>query len=153
MKKFEAEKIGLQAEKDAMTRNVTALRMLQDETAKTVRKLLTAEEACESGYSCMACMAVMKDPVLCSPCGHSYCRKCLVENQIKKGAKFCLDCDEYSVTDIVPSRALDLLSGKFLYRKQVLNDLIGVLVASQLSLPADGARVPSQGERRGSTTM
>eukprot|EP00759_Apiculatamorpha_spiralis_P007729 PhF_6_TR14917/c0_g1_i1/m.23310 len=127
LKRFEHEKETLYQEKELNAKLLASLRTMQEESTKTVKKLLQAEEACESNYSCMACMALMRDPVICAPCGHSYCRQCLATQQQKRGNQYCVECDKNNVQGVVPSKALDLLSGKYLYRKQVLNDLLSVL--------------------------
>eukprot|EP00760_Papus_ankaliazontas_P030382 PhM_4_TR479/c0_g1_i2/m.96029 len=126
---WQEERSRMMAAHEQNERAVATLRTMQQESLRTVKKLIAAEEACESGYSCMSCLGVMKDPVLCSPCGHSYCRECLKQCFSKHGDKFCVECDMHNVTAVVPSRALDLLSGKYSYKKQVLNDLMSVLVS------------------------
>jgi chromosome segregation ATPase len=123
------------------------LRTLQEETCKTVRKLLTAEKSCESGYSCQQCLSLLKDPVMCVPCGHVFCRKCFEgSNKGKKtpppagsgvggGSLHCVECDLNNVTAVVPAHSLDLLSGKFQYRCQVLSDLSALLEKELASAP------------------
>ena len=124
------------------------LRTLQEETCKTVKKLLTAEKSCESGYSCQQCLQLLKDPIVCGPCGHVYCRKCFEDSNKSSGRSIatagaggggkplrCTECDMNSVTMVVPAHSLDLLSGKFQYRCQVLSDLSSLLDKELLSAP------------------
>jgi chromosome segregation ATPase len=107
------------------------LREVHEETLKTVKKLIHVEKACESGYSCLGCLQLLKDPVQCAPCGHTFCRRCFEEDSHnrdrKSQGKYCPECDECNVALLVPSKSLDLLTGKFQYRCQVLADLCAKL--------------------------
>ena len=123
---FESKLLGLSAW-------AQELRVMQEESVRTAKKLLSFEEACEPNYSCEACIQVMKDPVICAPCGHAYCKECLVTANAKKGKRpdgkltFCPECDASTVSYVLPSRTLDLLTGKFAMRKMALQDMATLL--------------------------
>lgn len=120
------------------------LRALHAQSITTVKKILAAEKACESGYSCQSCLEVMKDPLVLAPCGHNFCRNCFHEaNQSAKARSqrqqgqlagdtrsYCPECRSGSVTCAVPSVSLDLLSGKFAFRVKALEELSKVLERS-----------------------
>eukprot|EP01063_Lacrimia_lanifica_P009284 TRINITY_DN16284_c0_g3_i1.p1 TRINITY_DN16284_c0_g3~~TRINITY_DN16284_c0_g3_i1.p1 ORF type:complete len:957 (+),score=287.80 TRINITY_DN16284_c0_g3_i1:97-2967(+) len=110
------------------------LKLVQAETAKTLRKLLASEEASESAYTCLSCFNIMKDPHLCTPCGHTFCGGCMDKAAKKRtgarGESYCLECEEHCVVEATPLKALDQLIGRYTYRKQVLHDLENALVAT-----------------------
>ena len=54
-----------------------ALEKTEKELRATVGKLVAAEEASETAFTCMTCLEIMTKPVTCIPCGHSYCETCL----------------------------------------------------------------------------
>lgn len=128
---FDSQRATLEAQRKSAEARSKHLREVQEETLKTVKKLIHVEKACESGYSCQSCLQLLKDPVQCAPCGHTFCRKCFEEDSHNRDRKsqgrYCPECDEQSVSLLVPSRALDLLTGKFQYRCQVLSDLRATL--------------------------
>ena len=70
----------------------------------------------EGLFSCMACVDLLKDPVIQGPCGHTCCKECLSD---EGGEKRCSECDE-PVSTILPNTLLDSLTGKFIYSRQVL---------------------------------
>jgi chromosome segregation ATPase len=117
------------------------VKALQRESIKAVKKVLAAEEACESGYSCQSCLEVMKDPVVCAPCGHAFCRACYTTaNKASGGGKglaYCPECEEHFVTHVMPSKHLELLAGKFEFRKRALRELAGMLDKTFASLEAN----------------
>lgn len=128
---IDAQRSALEKQRAAAEGRMRHLRQVQEETLKTVRKLHNVEKACESGYSCQGCLQLVKDPVTCAPCGHVFCRKCFESdphNREKKSkGTFCPECDEANVAMVVGNKALDLLTGKFEYRCQVLSDLTAML--------------------------
>jgi chromosome segregation ATPase len=131
-KEFLEENRNLDEEKERAAQRTSQLKVLQEECGKAVRKLIAAEEASESGYCCQSCMNVLNKPVVCVPCGHNFCEACFKETNGGKppGPRkemYCPECDRQHVTQVIPSRTLDLLSGKFNYRKQVLRDLLSLL--------------------------
>lgn len=129
---FDTQRLALEQQRAAAEARLKHVRGVQEETLKTVRKLINVEKACESGYSCQSCLQLLKDPITCAPCGHVYCRKCLEEDKSNRGKKsgsflFCPECDDNCVSTVVPIKAMDLLTGKFQYRCQVLGDLSALL--------------------------
>nr|CCC89417.1 conserved hypothetical protein [Trypanosoma congolense IL3000] len=53
------------------------------ETKKSLKaileRLLVAEEATECAFSCGLCMHLLKSPLTCVPCGHTFCEECLLK--------------------------------------------------------------------------
>lgn len=93
----------------------------------TVGKLLSAEEALESSLTCMGCLSVMKSPVTCSPCGHSFCAGCLPTGP---SGPVCLECGPgVRVHTATHSEALDALCGKYEHRMHQLKELQRTLAA------------------------
>ena len=46
-------------------------------------------EAC---ITCMVCMTILKEPATCSPCGHTFCSRCLqIETQLHKQRALGID--------------------------------------------------------------
>ena len=68
---------------------------------------------------------VYERPVMCVPCGHTFCDKCMDKTRDDTtDLLHCRECGGATATECVPVQALELLSGKFTYRKQVLSDLL-----------------------------
>jgi chromosome segregation ATPase len=133
---YEQHKAQIEEKQRTSLLRMQQLRVVEEQCAKTVKKVLAAEEACESGYSCQLCLDIFKEPVICAPCGHTYCRGCFEANarrnpppggSERKSALHCPECDLYCVRDVIDSQNLDLLSGKFNYRRQQLRDLVALL--------------------------
>ena len=106
-----------------------ALEGVQTETALALKKLLASEESCESAYACLSCFGTLKEPMLCNPCGHTFCKGCLADKARRNshGDSFCPECNDFSVTSAIPLKTLDLLIGRYQYRTQVLTDLQSAL--------------------------
>eukprot|EP01012_Entosiphon_sulcatum_P010128 TRINITY_DN1585_c0_g1_i2.p2 TRINITY_DN1585_c0_g1~~TRINITY_DN1585_c0_g1_i2.p2 ORF type:complete len:686 (+),score=124.47 TRINITY_DN1585_c0_g1_i2:718-2775(+) len=121
----------LQAEKDSRLEDgMRRLQVLQESFQKTIKKLVVAEEASESNLTCLSCLGMLKKPIICVPCGHTFCGECLDRKvDARSGRGYCKECEGFSVISTVPSPALDLLTGKFLYRKQVLTGLLNECAA------------------------
>eukprot|EP00164_Ancoracysta_twista_P023288 GFYU01043482.1.p1 GENE.GFYU01043482.1~~GFYU01043482.1.p1 ORF type:complete len:154 (+),score=1.97 GFYU01043482.1:1-462(+) len=106
---------------------------VRQEATRLVESLQAIEDACESGYSCQACLQVLSDPLTCAPCGHCFCRKCLEDankrhmSTSSRTALYCPECDMPHITYAIPSRQLDLLASKFEYRKKILSGLEGLI--------------------------
>lgn len=138
--KLEAEKITQNEIQIQQLRDwANQLRQLHSQSITTVKKILAAEEACESGYSCQSCLELMRDPVVLAPCGHGFCRTCYNSaNASRKpptdragdSRSYCPECKTHSVTCAVPSASLDLLSSKFAFRCNALRELQVVLEKS-----------------------
>ena len=119
-------------EQDGSRRKENEAARLQ--AAKLVDALRSIEEACESGYSCQSCLQVLVDPLICAPCGHCFCRKCLDDANSRSGVgksarstMYCPECDLAHVTMTFPSKQMDLLASKFEFRKRILKNLDGIL--------------------------
>ncbi|RNF26359.1 metallo-peptidase, Clan MA(E), Family M1 [Trypanosoma conorhini] len=98
-------------------------------TIRTVMEMLiAAEQATESLYSCGLCMQLYRSPVTCVPCGHTFCESCLLlqpENKLrtKNSAWYCPECALRPCNLLVRVRALETLSGNFLFRKKGMEEL------------------------------
>eukprot|EP00771_Trimastix_marina_P002532 gnl/Trimastix_PCT/3667.p1 GENE.gnl/Trimastix_PCT/3667~~gnl/Trimastix_PCT/3667.p1 ORF type:complete len:585 (-),score=150.35 gnl/Trimastix_PCT/3667:122-1876(-) len=103
------------------------VRLLEDRE-KTVRgviaKVAKAVEAMESNFTCLHCFRILKDPHTCLPCGHVFCLECIrrAQQQGEGGSFDCLECSE-SVLGTFPNRAIDILSGKYVFQKQAIGEL------------------------------
>ena len=56
--------------------------------SSTAAQLLHVEKSLASNYTCLVCMRVYHNPVACIPCGHTYCKMCLV-GSLKGRCKEC----------------------------------------------------------------
>lgn len=70
------------------------------------------ERSLESNYTCLSCLSIFDDPVICFPCGHCSCRACCTEQT-------CPECQAKDV-QLVPARNLARLAGKFEFKMQAL---------------------------------
>ena len=108
-------------EDNRVQQQVNKLLALQDTARSVIRKLVNAEEATESSYTCLSCLSIFNKPVTCVPCGHTFCAACM-----PRGAASQRECKECGLETVhtFPAETLDLLAGKFKYRKQVLSELL-----------------------------
>jgi hypothetical protein len=60
--------------------------------SSTAAQLLHVEKSLASNYTCLVCMRVYLNPVACIPCGHTYCKMCLV-GVLKGRCKECVQCE------------------------------------------------------------
>lgn len=109
-----------------------ALSKTERELRATVSKLVAAEEASETAFTCMTCMDIMKSPVTCIPCGHSFCEKCLdssVPTYGEKGEKrkgSCPECDSSAqgrTEYYIENQLLENLCARYVFRKQAIASL------------------------------
>ncbi|GFH18236.1 RING-type domain-containing protein [Haematococcus lacustris] len=49
-------------------------KLLARELKATVAKVLHVEESLASNMTCMLCLEVLKQPTMCIPCGHNFCK-------------------------------------------------------------------------------
>lgn len=68
---------GLQATAAASTPPPAAWQMQLLEVRNLTAKLALAEAACVADIACPLCSCQMRQPVVCSPCGHACCAACL----------------------------------------------------------------------------
>ncbi|RNF09313.1 hypothetical protein TraAM80_02260 [Trypanosoma rangeli] len=116
-----------QKQQDGQGRAIAALRAVME-------MLMAAEGATESLYSCGLCMQLYRNPVTCVPCGHTFCKSCLLlhpENKArgKGAASYCPECGLASCSSLVHVRALDTLSGNFSFRRKGVEELQRALEA------------------------
>jgi hypothetical protein len=74
-----------------------------------------ADESLESNFTCLSCLSVFSDPVVCVPCGHACCRACCTEET-------CPEC-QVSPVQLVPARNLARVAAKFEFKEQALSEL------------------------------
>ena len=99
--------------------------VLEKEIHSAVSKLMTSQDGMEGIFTCMSCVDLFKDPVMCVPCGHSCCRACLAEPEDGHPGR-CQECDE-EVTAEISNASLDTLQGKFIFARKALTVLNGVV--------------------------
>ena len=100
----------------------STLSQQEKELRATVSKLVHTEQAQEALYTCMACVSLLKNPVVCTPCGHTFCYGCLMK--AKNGGELaCLECNNLPITGYVENRALEGLVTKYEYRMGALRAL------------------------------
>ena len=63
----------------------------------------TVRPALQALFSCLACVALLKRPVVCVPCGHCYCHACLMASE-RDGHLTCPECNHLPVQRWVPDR-------------------------------------------------
>ena len=107
---------------------VQALTLSQQEKElrATVSKLVHTEQAQEALYTCMACVTLLKNPVVCTPCGHTFCYGCLMKAEAG-GDLICPECNNLPITGYVENRALEGLVTKYEYRMGALRSLQRIL--------------------------
>ena len=81
----------------------------EHELQKVVSRVIYIEESLGSCYTCIACLDVFRDPVICVPCGHHFCRVCLPS---PCGAGDCPECGA-RIDTVVVDEALESLSSKY----------------------------------------
>lgn len=94
----------------------------EKELRATVSKLVHTEQAQEALYTCMACVTLLKNPVACTPCGHTFCYGCLMKGKAG-GELVCPECNNLPITGYVENRALEGLVTKYEYRMGALKSL------------------------------
>ena len=98
---------------------------LRDRARGCIQKLIQAEEASESAYTCLHCLRPFERPVVCVPCGHTFCDACVDKaRDDTNDMLYCRECKAHCAHEAVAVVALDVLSGKFVYRRQVLSSLL-----------------------------
>ncbi|KAA6426454.1 MAG: hypothetical protein FRX49_03565 [Trebouxia sp. A1-2] len=95
----------------------------EKELRVTVSKLVHTEQAQEALYTCMACVSLLKNPVVCTPCGHTFCYGCLMKGKTVGGELACSECNNLPITGYVENRALEGLVTKYEYRMGALKAL------------------------------
>ncbi|ORC85889.1 uncharacterized protein TM35_000322040 [Trypanosoma theileri] len=99
-----------------------------------IKRLISAEEASESAFSCGQCFQLCRRPVTCVPCGHTFCESCLQQHpQNKKRTAgnsnsnvcsyYCPECRATTCNALLRVRALESLSGNFGFRRKEVEEL------------------------------
>lgn len=71
------------------------------------------ERSLESNYTCLRCLSIFTDPVVCVPCGHCCCRQCVTNME-------CPECNGGQVQDVISANNLDRLASKFEFKLTAL---------------------------------
>lgn len=95
------------------TCQVTCLRLKNQQHLAWVQ--VQVEQSLESNYTCLSCLSIFCDPVVCVPCGHCCCRACSTQQT-------CPEC-QASQVQLVPARNLARLSAKYEFKMQALNQI------------------------------
>jgi predicted Zn-ribbon and HTH transcriptional regulator len=109
----EADKGQLLTDLDARLKAVSAR---EAALGTSLKKVLAAEEAMEACLTCMSCLELLKDPMTCTPCGHTFCSACL-----KTTNSECPECGGGGLP--IKLEMLGTLTSKFEFQKQTLNSL------------------------------
>ena len=124
-----AEKERSAKEKEQMVSDLSErIRVVSEREAgltQALGKVMTAEEAMEATISCMQCMEILKDPLTCTPCGHTFCGHCLKTEQGGGGdykLAVCPECDG-PAGKVLTVDLLGPLTSKFAYQKQMIAEL------------------------------
>lgn len=153
------EKDLLQSKYDILEEEMEALKVRQGKEMESVERiqkaavssiqcLITAEEASESTYSCPLCLELFQHPLVCVPCGHTFCEGCIRDHprnvrlrklsahfdspsskEESRGSTtslglYCPECRSHTVSSLLESKTLAALSSKFEYRKKILRDIV-----------------------------
>eukprot|EP00949_MAST-11_sp_MAST-11-sp1_P001452 g1452.t1 len=111
-----------------------SLKATEKELSAVVHKLVAAEEASESAFTCLSCMQLFEDPVTCIPCGHTFCRKCASNCGLNGDAKSsskgkCIECvrdrsrESKDVDYFIENQLLENLAARYVFRKQALSSI------------------------------
>jgi hypothetical protein len=73
------------------------------------------ERSLESNYTCLRCLSIFTDPVVCVPCGHCCCRACVHD-------ELCPECGAGSnkIQAVIPACNMDKLASKFEFKLNAL---------------------------------
>lgn len=102
---------------DDLDERMRLLKSREAQLTSTVAKVMRAEEAMEACLTCMSCMELLAEPLTCSPCGHTFCAKCLAD----AGGR-CQECDE-AENEPLQVKMLGTLVSKFNFQRQALSTL------------------------------
>ena len=98
------------------------VRAVREELERGVELLDTATESLEGNTTCFACLELLKEAVMCLPCGHVFCQQC------KERSKGCKECGPTKmVSSVIRVGLIDTISGKVSYSRQVVNSMRGIL--------------------------
>ena len=97
---------------------VTRLRDVENDLERGVGLLETATQSLEGNTTCYACLELLKDAVMCLPCGHVYCQRC------KEKTRGCGECGAgKTVASVIRVGLIDTISGKVSYSRQVIGSM------------------------------
>mmetsp|Transcript_12451 Transcript_12451/g.28701 ORF Transcript_12451/g.28701 Transcript_12451/m.28701 type:complete len:281 (+) Transcript_12451:94-936(+) len=104
----------------------------EKELKNVIAKITDIDEAMEGTLTCMACMELLTEALILSPCGHCLCSKCFEETKTKEdtnlgraGQSHCPECkDDGGVPVPVRAELVDQLCAKFVFKKQAWAQLL-----------------------------
>lgn len=76
-------------------------------------QLLQASESIATSLTCYSCLNIVKDAVLCEPCGHVLCHGCLCD------ASSCPQCND-AVAQVIRVHMVDEVAAKASYQRQLI---------------------------------
>lgn len=99
---------------------------VREDLERGVGLLETATESLEGNTTCFSCLELLKEAVMCLPCGHVFCQKC------KEKTRGCSECGPVKVvSSVIRVGLIDTISGKVSYSRQVINSMRGTLTRLQ----------------------
>lgn len=99
---------------------------VREDLERGVGLLDTATESLEGNTTCYSCLELLKEAVMCLPCGHVYCQQC------KEKTRGCTECGPVKVvSSVIRVGLIDTISGKVSYSRQVINSMRGTLARLQ----------------------
>lgn len=102
------------------------MRAVREDLDRGVGLLETATESLEGNTTCYSCLELLKEAVLCLPCGHVFCQKC------KEKTRGCSECGPVKVvSSVIRVGLIDTISGKVSYSRQVINSMRSTLTRLQ----------------------
>jgi len=105
---------------------VQRMAAVREDLERGVGLLDTATESLEGNTTCYSCLELLKEAVMCLPCGHVYCQQC------KEKTRGCTECGPVKVvSSVIRVGLIDTISGKLSYSRQVINSMRGTLARLQ----------------------
>ena len=68
----------------------------------------------ENNLTCYSCMNMFNDPQVLTPCGHAFCKKCVVSTDA------CPQCDK-KIKEKAPIKLIADLVTKYVYKRDAIN--------------------------------
>jgi chromosome segregation ATPase len=90
----------------------------EQELRVVIGKFVASEKAAASSYTCTECLEVFRQPVTIVPCGHHFCKVCVIDED--KGCPRCGPSDSFAV---VENSLLAQLCEKHIFREQALQSM------------------------------
>ncbi len=95
------------------------------EVKAIVSKLIHAEESLAPPCTCLSCLRILKQPVMCVPCGHTLCSGCL-----SKENGHCVECGPGTPVQVaVPNLPLEAICSKYEYKLSALQSIQSLMAS------------------------